>query len=62
MKNNMNENMVMLVTGGEQTESLPGGGFHGGEQTESLPGGGFHGSEQTEALPGGAPPPERCEK
>ena len=40
-------------SGGEQTETLPGGGFHGGEQTETLPGGGFHGGEQTETLPGG---------
>ena len=30
------------IIGGEQTETLPGGGFHGGEQTETLPGGGFH--------------------
>ena len=28
--------------GGEQSETLPGGGFHGGEQSETLPGGGFH--------------------
>ena len=53
MKNYMNDNMVMMVVGGEQTETLPGGGFHGGEQTETLPGGGFHGGEQTETLPGG---------
>ena len=45
MKNYMNDNMVMMVVGGEQTETLPGGGFHGGEQTETLPGGGFHGGE-----------------
>ncbi len=31
-----------VLEGGEQTETLPGGGFHGGEQTETLPGGGFH--------------------
>lgn len=42
-----------MVMGGEQSETLPGGGFHGGEQTETLPGGGFHGGEQTETLPGG---------
>lgn len=42
-----------MAMGGEQTETLPGGGFHGGEQTETLPGGGFHGGEQTETLPGG---------
>jgi len=53
MKNFMNDNIVMLVVGGEQTEILPGGGFHGGEQTETLPGGGFHGGEQMETLPGG---------
>ena len=35
------ENRKMAM-GGEQTETLPGGGFHGGEQTETLPGGGFH--------------------
>ena len=34
--------------GGEQTDVLPGGGFHGGEQTDVLPGGGFHGGEQDE--------------
>jgi hypothetical protein len=39
--------------GGEQTQTLPGGGFHGGEQVETLPGGGFHGGEQTQTLPGG---------
>lgn len=33
-------------SGGEQTETLPGGGFHGGEQTETLPGGGFHEDKQ----------------
>ena len=59
MKKNTNETTIMLtacaavITGGEQTETLPGGGFHGGEQTETLPGGGFHGGEQTETLPGG---------
>ena len=31
-----------IVLGGEQIETLPGGGFHGGEQIETLPGGGFH--------------------
>ena len=36
-------NEKMNLCGGEQTETLPGGGFHGGEQTETLPGGGFHG-------------------
>ena len=46
-------NEKMNLCGGEQTETLPGGGFHGGEQTETLPGGGFHGGEQTETLPGG---------
>ena len=30
------------LCGGEQTQTLPGGGFHGGEQTQTLPGGGFH--------------------
>jgi len=44
---------VYAAMGGEQTEELPGGGFHGGEQTRTLPGGGFHGGEQTEELPGG---------
>ena len=34
--------MCKMVMGREQTEMLPGGGFHGGEQTETLPGGGFH--------------------
>ena len=67
MKNYMNTNDLMALVnkavvpdgsgsclyGGEQTETLPGGGFHGGEQTETLPGGGFHGGEQTETLPGG---------
>lgn len=37
-----------VAMGVEQTETLPGGGFHGGEQTETLPGGGFHGSGQAE--------------
>ena len=44
---------MITAMGGEQTETLPGGGFHGGEQTETLPGGEFHGGEQTETLPGG---------
>lgn len=43
----------LLTAGGEQTQTLPGGGFHGGEQTQTLPGGGFHGGEQTQTLPGG---------
>ena len=38
--------------GGEQTDILPGGGFHN-ECTEELPGGGMHGGEQTDILPGG---------
>ncbi len=38
----INVNKTVMATGGEQTETLPGGGFHGGEQTETLPGGGFH--------------------
>ena len=42
MKNNIDERIGMTLVGGEQTETLPGGGFHGGEQTETLPGGGFH--------------------
>ena len=64
MKNLMNDNVVMLIVGGEQTETLPGGGFHGGEQTETLPGGGFHGGEQTETLLGGGDtsPPRGCKK
>ena len=37
--------------GGEQTDVLPGGGFHANE--EKLPGGGFFGGEQTDVLPGG---------
>ena len=53
MKNYTIDNMTMMAIGGEQTETLPGGGFHGGEQTDTLPGGGFHGGEQTETLPGG---------
>ena len=36
--------------GGEQTDILPGGGFHN-ECTEELPGGGMHGGEQTDNLP-----------
>ncbi len=36
--------------GGEQTDILPGGGFHN-ECTEELPGGGMHGGEQTDILP-----------
>lgn len=39
----INVNKSVMAMGGEQTETLPGGGFHGGEQTETLPGGGFHG-------------------
>lgn len=50
---NQNFEKIRATMGGEQTETLPGGGFHGGEQTETLPGGGFHGGEQTETLPGG---------
>ena len=38
--------------GGEQTDILPGGGFHN-ECTEELPGGGMYGGEQTDILPGG---------
>ena len=38
--------------GGEQTDILPGGGFHN-EFTEELPGGGMYGGEQTDILPGG---------
>ena len=37
--------------GGEQTDVLPGGGFH--TSGEQLPGGGFFGGEQTDVLPGG---------
>ena len=37
--------------GGEQTDALPGGGFH--TSGEQLPGGGFFGGEQTDVLPGG---------
>ena len=37
--------------GGQQTDVLPGGGFHANE--EKLPGGGFFGGEQTDVLPGG---------
>ena len=36
-------NEKMNLFGSEQTDTLPGGGFHGGEQPETLPGGGFHG-------------------
>ena len=53
MNSIINEKNMKMVMGGEQTGTLPGGGFHGGEQTETLPGGGFHGGEQTETLPGG---------
>ena len=38
--------------GGEQTDILPGGGFHN-ECTEELPGGGMDGGEQTDIIPGG---------
>ena len=37
--------------GGEQTDVLPGGGFH--TSGEQLPGGGFFGGEQTDVLSGG---------
>ena len=49
----MNKKETAKMCGGEQTQKLPGGGFHGGEQTQKLPGGGFHGGEQTQKLPGG---------
>ena len=40
-------------SGGCQTTTLPGGGFHHRRTAAMLPGGGFSGGRQTTTLPGG---------
>ena len=52
-ENNINNEMVMMAAGGEQTRTLPGGGFHGVAHGNS------HGAGQMHQLCGGTVRPDQ---